>query len=49
MSQVGLMLCLMLDIQVDAELGVTSSADLFARLRSVEREISPFRCGCCKS
>ncbi len=34
------MLCLMLDIQVDTELGITSSPDLFARLRSVEREIS---------
>ncbi len=39
-SQAGLMLCLMLDLQVDAELGVASSSDLFVRLRSVEREIS---------
>ena len=37
------MLCLMLDLQVDTELGVTSSADLFARLRDGEREVSRIR------
>ncbi len=42
-SQVSLMLCLMLDLQVDVELGVTSSADLFARLRDGEREVSRIR------
>ena len=44
-SQAGLMLCLMLDLQVDAELGITSSPDLFVRLRDGEREVSRIRAG----
>ena len=34
------MLCLMLDLQVDTELGITSSPDLINEIRIVEREIS---------
>lgn len=40
MSQAASTIEHMFDWQVDTELGITSSPDLFARLRSVEREIS---------
>ena len=43
LSQVAPVWCLMLDLQVDTELGVTSSPDVFARLRDGEREVSRIR------